>query len=256
VEGLKHAKKLGIDAMEIEWVQNVPSDPARMADIRKTAESLDMALTVHAPYYVNLNTQDPDKLLASKGRVWKALQMAELAGVVSVCVHPAFYLGMEPAKAFDNVRRAVEDILKKKDALFPHVNFALETMGKPSQFGTLEEVLKISKEFDLYPCVDAAHLFARSQGKWNTAKEWNEMLDQYEKALGKKSLSQMHLHYSGILYGPGGERKHLPFAESEARWQEYLKVLKDRNVGGVLVCESPAMEEDTILLRQTYDALR
>ena len=69
VEGLEHAKSLGIHAMEIEWVQNVPRDPERMALIRKTAEELDMTLTVHAPYYVNLNSPDPDKLAASVGRV-------------------------------------------------------------------------------------------------------------------------------------------------------------------------------------------
>jgi deoxyribonuclease-4 len=106
VEGLKHAKKLGITAMEIEWVQNVPKDPKRMKEIRQTAEALEMTLTVHAPYYVNLNSPDPAKLSASIGRIVSALEMSELAGVRSVCVHAAFNLGQQPDVVYKNVKAA------------------------------------------------------------------------------------------------------------------------------------------------------
>ncbi len=256
VEGLKHAKKLGIDAMEIEWVQMVPRDPKRMAEIRKTAEELDMTLTVHAPYYVNLNSPEPDKLAASIGRVTAALAMGELAGVRSVCVHAAFRLGQPPEHVYDNVAKAVDKILQKKAKLFPSVNLALETMGKPTQFGTLEEVLKISKEFDLYPTLDPAHMHALSNGKWNTEEEWNEMFDMCAKYLGKKCLDYVHMHFSGIEYGLKGEKKHLPLEKSDANWKGFLRVLKDRKIGGTVVCESPAMEDDTLLLRKTYEKLK
>ncbi len=241
--------------MEIEWVQNVPKDPERMALIRKTAEQLDITLTVHAPYFVNLNSADKAKLAASKQRVLAALSMGEIAGVRSVCVHAAFRLGQPEDHVYENVSRAVDDILRHKSKLFPHVNLALETMGKPSQFGTLEEVLRISKEFDLYPTLDPAHMHALSNGKVNSYEEWDEMFDQYEKILGKKSLKHVHMHFSGIAYGPKGEKHHLPLKESDAEWHDFLKVLKDREIEGTVVCESPAMEEDTILMMKTYDSL-
>lgn len=253
VEGLKRAHALGITAMEIEWVQNVPRDPARMVEIRATAESLEMTLTAHAPYYVNLNASDAPKLAASKQRVLAALSMAELAGVRSVCVHAAFNLGLAPAKVYENVKRAVSSILERKSVQFPHVNLALETMGKPSQFGSFDEAVTLSKECGIYPCVDFAHLHAREQGAINTVPEWDALFDRYAAMLGTASLNQMHMHYSGIMFGKGGERKHLPFRESDARWKEFLSVLKRRKVGGVLVCESPAMEEDTLLLQNTYE---
>ncbi len=255
VEGLKRAHALGITAMELEWVQQVPRNPARMKEIRETAERLDMYLTVHAPYYVNLNSPDKAKLAASMKRVTDALAMSQLAGVKSVCVHPAFYLGMEPAVAFENVRHAVESIMKQKAKLFPDVNFGLETMGKPTQFGTLEEVLKISKEFGTYPVVDPAHMHARTNGAVNSAKEWNEMFDLYEKYLGKKSLQHVHMHFSGIAYSAKGERHHLPLQESDAKWQDFLKVLKKRKIAGTVVCESPLLEKDTLLMKQTYEKI-
>ncbi|MBI3331847.1 TIM barrel protein [Candidatus Peregrinibacteria bacterium] len=255
VEGLKHAHRLGITAMEIEWVQNVPKNPDRLKEIRETAGNLKMPLTVHAPYFVNLNSQDHAKLAASKMRVLTALSMAELAGARSVCVHAAFYTGMPPAQVYTNIYHATEEIMDKKKKLFPHVNLAYETMGKTAQFGTLEEVLAISKEFDIFPCIDPAHMHARTNGKVNTAAEWNEMLDTYEQYLGTKALKHMHLHFSGIAYGASGEKHHLPIQESDANWKDFLKVLKDRKIEGNLVSESPLLEEDTLLLKNTFERL-
>jgi deoxyribonuclease-4 len=252
VEGLKQARKLGIGAMEMEWVQSVPKSAERMAEIRKTAEELDMTLTVHAPYYINLNTTDKSKLAASKRRILDAMEMGQLAGARSVCVHPAFYMGMDPVQAYENVRAATDDILIQARKKKLTINLAYETMGKPTQFGTLEEVLRLSKEFGIYPCVDPAHMHARTNGEWNTAKEWNEMFDLYEKYLGKKSLKHVHMHFSGIEYTVKGERKHLPLAKSDARWKDFLSVLKVRNIEGTVVCESPLLEEDTLVLQKQY----
>jgi deoxyribonuclease-4 len=256
VEGLHEAHRLGITAMEIEWVQRVPLNPDRMNEIRSTAEKLGIYLTCHAPYYVNLNSPEPAKLAASKKRVIDALSMAEIAGIQSVCVHAAFYLGMDPAIAYENVRKAVADMMKSKMKLFPNVNLGLETMGKPTQFGTLEEVLKISKEFGIYPTVDPAHMHARTNGLINSAKEWEEMLDAYESYLGNKSLKHMHMHFSGIAYGPKGEKHHLPLEDSDAKWKDFLKVIKKRGVGGTVVCESPMLEKDTLRMQQVFNQLK
>lgn len=255
VEGMKRAKKLGIDGLEVEWVQQVPKNIERMEEIRKANEQLGLYMTCHAPYYINLNSPEKLKLEASKKRILDALSMSQIAGIKSVCVHAAFNLGQPPQKVYDNVRRAVDGIMKFKSKLFPDVNLGLETMGKPTQFGTLEETLRISKEFGVYPTLDPAHLHARYNGKVNTTEEWEEMLDTYARFLGKASLKTMHIHYSGIAYSEKGERYHLPLQKSDARWKDFLKVLKRFNVGGTLVCESPLLEKDTLLLQKTYASL-
>ena len=146
-------------------------------------------------------------------------------------------------------------MLRQKQGLFPDVNLALETMGKPSQFGTMDELLRISKEFDIYPCVDPAHLHACINGAINSTKEWNAMFDHYEEFLGKKALGNMHLHFSGIAYGPKGEKHHEPLEESDAKWRDFLQVLKERDIGGICTCESPLMEDDTLLMQRTYENL-
>lgn len=255
VKGIERAHELGITAMEMEWVQRVPGNPERMSEIREAAEKCNMYLTVHAPYYVNLNSNEPDKLEASKQRIVDAMRMAELAGAHSVCVHPAFYMKKDPDEVYDNVRKATDDIIKRRSKLGLDINLAFETMGKPTQFGTLEEVLKLSKEFDIYPTIDPAHMHARTNGEWNTKGEWNEMFDLYEEYLGKKSLKSVHMHFSGIQYTEKGEKKHLPLKVSDANWQDFIEVLKERNVAGTVVCESPMLEDDTLLMKEYYDKL-
>lgn len=253
--GMQRAHDLGLKAMELEWVQRVPANPEHILKLGQKASDLDIRLTVHAPYFVNLNTRDAAKLAASKKRILDALQMAELAGAHSVCVHPAFYLQMDPLEVYPFVEQAVADIMQHKAALFPTTNLAFETMGKHSQFGTLEEVLALSKTFNLYPTVDFAHLHARANGAINSAAEWHALLDQYEQVLGAGSLQTMHMHYSGIEYTEKGERRHLPLPESDANWQEFLVVLKQRNVGGSLVVESPLLEAEALLIKNAYEKI-
>lgn len=253
LKGLVRAHELGIRAMELEWVQSVPKNPAHMAEIRRVAEELDITLTVHAPYFINLNTREPEKLAASKVRILAALRMAQLAGATSVCVHAAFNQGAAPADVLARVMDATHEMLRTKSSDFPDVNLAYETMGKHTQFGTLDEVLAVSREFELYPCVDFAHLHARANGALNSAAEWDALLDTYAAALGPRSLQRMHIHYSGIEYTDKGERRHLPFPDSDARWRDLLAVLRARKVGGTLVVESPLLEEETLLLSSNYE---
>jgi deoxyribonuclease-4 len=255
IDGLKHAHNLKISAMELEWVRRVPTNKQHLINIRTFANELKISLTVHAPYYVNLNAKEIDKLSASKKRVLDALSMAEIAGARSVCVHPAFYLGMDEKKVYENICVATEEIMNKKDKFFPNVNLAFETMGKPSQFGTLEEVLRISKKFNIFPCVDPAHMHARTNGKWNSKEEWNTIFDLYSKYLGKESLKHVHMHFSGIAYSEKGEKHHVPLLESDAKWIDFIRVLKERNIGGTVVCESPLLEKDTLLMIDTFKNL-
>ncbi len=253
--GLARAHALGIKAMEIEWVQSVPKNAEHVAHLGRVAKELDIALTVHAPYFVNLNSDDKAKLAASEKRILDALTMAQVCGAVSVCVHAAFNGGKDSRDVTENVRRSTDRMLRKKSKLFPDVNLAYETMGKHAQWGTLDEVLEISNEFDIYPCIDAAHMHARTNGAVNTEKEFDELFDRYAKILVKQSLRHMHLHYSGIHYGPNGEKHHLPIEASDANWKGFLRVLKRRAIGGILVNESPVMEDDTILLQKAYAKL-
>jgi deoxyribonuclease-4 len=204
---------------------------------------------------VNLNARENEKVDASKERILKAAYISSFFNGEGVVFHPAFYLGDDPSKVYITVKRNLEEIAKRLREEEIKVLLRPETTGKATQFGTLDEILRLSNEVDgVAPCIDFAHLHART-GKINSHQEFIDVLDQIEDKLGKEGLENMHIHISGIEYGNRGEKKHLNLEESDIHYIELIRALKIRKVKGVVICESPNLEEDALLLKNTYEKL-
>ena len=130
-----------------------------------------------------------------------------------------------------------------------------EITGKPSQFGTIEEVLNLSTELDkVAPCIDFAHWHART-GEFNSYPEFTSTLQEVKERLGRAGLDDMHIHVSGIAYGKNGEIKHLNLKESDFHYRQLLQALRDCDAKGMVICESPNLEEDALLLQEAYNTL-
>jgi len=80
----------------------------------------------------------------------------------------------------------------------------------------------------------------------------NNILEMIEKQ-DKTELKRMHIHMSGIEFNKGGEKRHLTLKGSKFKYREVLKVLKDFNVKGVVISESPIDEEDALLLKKEFE---
>ena len=258
IEGLKHLKSLGLDCMELEFVQGVRMKPELARKVKKIKEELDLELTVHAPYFINLSSFEEEKIKKSIMRIVDSARIGFLAGARSVTFHAAFYQNIPEERVFDNVKRSLETILKILDQEGIDIDIRPETTGKPTQFGTLEEILKLSREFygRVYPCIDFAHLHARSNGRENSYEEFVKTLEQVESVLGKNALENMHIHISGIAYGKKGEKYHLNLDESDLKYRELLKAFVDKDLKGCVISESPNLEDDARLLKNTYFNLR
>jgi deoxyribonuclease-4 len=130
-------------------------------------------------------------------------------------------------------------------------------MGKSAMLGSLEDTLEMSKSIPgVLPCIDFAHLHARpGDGSVNSYEEWAALLELYEKSLGKSALKGLHIHLSGIEYGPKGEKNHLPVADSDLKLRELFRALKEFGAGGRILCESPIMEDDALLMKRTWEEI-
>ena len=254
--GIRQVKKLGLGAMELEFVQSVNISKEKAPEIRKVAEEENIVLTCHAPYFINLNAVEPQKRGASRSRILQAAKILDACGGYSVCFHPGFYLGMEPQKVFENVKSEMKKIVDEVKQLGLKVWIRPETTGKPTQFGSIEELVDLSAEFDnVLPVVDFSHLHARTNGKFNSKEEFEYVMQLIEKKLGKSAVQNMHIHLSGIAYSEKGEKNHLVLKDSDMNYLAVLEVLKGFNARGVVVCESPNIEEDALLLQKTFERL-
>lgn len=255
-EGLQVAAAMGIKAMELEFVYSIYLREAAAAQVREIAETLGMALSIHGPYTLNLNGAKEELRSSTVERVIKCAHVASICGASFVTFHPAYYLKQEPQEVYARVREGLEEIVATVQECYPEVTISPETTGKPSQFGSLDELVSLAAEIPgLGICIDFAHLHARSNGKYNTRDEFRAVFDLVGDKLGAERLAALHMHYSGLDYGEKGEKKHLPFADSDANFRDLLETLHEYNVRGILVVESPLVEEDVLFLQREYDRI-
>ena len=253
---IKRLAELGLKHMELEFVRGVRMGEETAREIRELAEKHDISLTVHAPYYVNLNSAEPEKVIASKGRIIQAARVGAWAGAKSVTFHAAYYHADDPEEVYQRVKHHMEDMLEELAKENITIRLSPETTGGPTQFGTLEELVRLGVDVPgVYPCVDFSHLFARSVGEFNTYEHFQGALQLIKDNLGEQALKEQHIHLSGIEYGPKGEKQHLPLIETELDYQAVLQALVDFEVSGWLTCESPILEEDALILQGLYEEL-
>jgi deoxyribonuclease-4 len=255
--GIERIGELGLDCMEVEFVQGVKMGPEVAVSVGKLAARKKIALTAHGPYAINLNAIERQKVHMSKERILQTARTAALFGARSITFHAAFYLKNTPAETYRTVKKQMQEVMNTLQKEGNKVTISPEVSGKVSQFGSLDEILKLSSEIEgILPCIDFSHWHART-GKANSYQEFSDILDKVEKKLGRRGLDNMHIHLSGIAYGKKGEIKHLMLADSDMCYAELLKTLKERRAKGVVICESvPRLEEDALLLQRTYRDLR
>ena len=254
VDGIKRVRELGLDAMELEFVRGVNMKPELAKKVKYVAKKHDVLLTAHAPYYINLNAAEKAKVEASKNRIIQSAERLYQAGGWSVVFHAGYYLKQPPESVYQRILEALRDIEKRLMDKGIKVWIRPELTGKPTQFGDLKEIVKLSEELEMVlPTIDFAHAHARNKGKCNSVEEWREMLAFMEDKLGREALDNMHIHMSGIDYTDKGEKRHLPLQESDMKWEDLLRVLKEFKVKGVVISESPNIEDDALLMKKKYE---
>ncbi len=256
VGAIQFSRSVGLSALELGWVQAVRVSEETCAAIRQTALGEAVALSVHAPYFINLNAND-EEWPKSRQRLMDAAHFGNLAGATDIIFHPGSYFERPAAEVLETALPRLAGCAQELRAAGNPVTLRPETMGKSAMLGSLEDTLAMAQAIPgVLPCIDFAHLHARpGDGSVNSYAEWSALLELYGKALGDGALHQLHIHLSGIEYGPKGEKNHLPVAESDLQMRDLFRALAACGAGGRILCESPLMEEDALLMKKTWETL-
>jgi deoxyribonuclease-4 len=256
---IEHARALGLDHLEMAWVQSVRVSDETCALINATHSKFRISLSVHAPYYINLNSQTAELMAKSDERLLAAARRGYLAGAPDIIFHPGSYHEQPAEQVYERAKQKLIEltgILREEGCL---ATLRPETMGKGAMFGTLAEVVELSREVPgVLPCIDFAHLHARAgDGTFNTYEEFAAALKLVETGLGRRGLETIHIHLSGIAYSPKGERHHLPLNEADMNYRALLQALVDFDVHGVIAAEAPEPFHvaDALTMQATYRRL-
>lgn len=249
---------LGLDLYEYQCGKgvNVGEDTARR--VGEAARAAGIALSLHAPYFINLANPDPDSLNKTTGYIVAACQAADWMGATQVVIHSGALMKRTRREALDIALPALRTVLAAcDDAGFGHIALCPETMGKINQLGDLDEVLELcTLDGRLVPTVDFGHLYARTLGELDGPEACVRMLDRIQEVLGEERASRFHSHFSKIQFTPnGGEKMHLTFDQTEFGPDPVplMEEVARRGWSPTFICESAGTQaEDALTMKRLY----
>ncbi|MEM2877946.1 MAG: TIM barrel protein [Candidatus Hadarchaeales archaeon] len=255
VGGVKKVAELGLNAMEVEFVRGVSMGADTAKEVGRVAADLGVRLSVHCPYFVNLCTSDAKKLEASKKRILDSVQRAHQMKATIAVFHPGYYGNLSLEEAFEAVKESCADMLRRmRSAGIREVKLGLETTGKVSAFGTLDEIVDLCEVLKgCEPVVDFAHIWARQGGRI----DYREIFAKV-KPLG---IENLHCHFTSMEWSPakvegqGNEKRHLPIEFDTPPFRPLAEEIMRRDIGITIISESPVLEQDSLKMRRVFEQL-
>lgn len=248
VEALKEIANLELNAFECEFVRNIYLKPKDAEEVGKIAKELGIKVSVHAPYFLNLCSEKERVIENSKKRILISLDRAERMNAECLVIHAGYYGRLTKEQAFEKIKQGIEDILSRFEG---KTKIAIETMAKESQFGSLEEVIKLCKELGskVIPLIDFAHIYVRNNGFIN----YSEIFDKLEVL----KLKHINSHFSGVKYNLNTKKfvdVHVPIYRHPP-FEPLAKEIVKRDLSITIICESPNLEKDALKMKRIFEKL-
>lgn len=256
VDAPRWLHEMGLNAYEYQCGRGVNIGEETARKIAAQAALHDIAMSLHAPYYINLSNRDEERVQKNIGYVLASCQAATWLGADRIVVHTGGVGKQSRTKAFENTKENVRDILNAVEQAGYTTTICLETMGKQSVIGSAEEIFEqVALDDRLLPCIDFGHLNARTCGKCSTEEEFAQVLDLMENTIGTERARVFHSHFSHIEYGPKGEVRHLTFADEQygPDFAPLAKLIAQRSWTPRFICESAGTQaEDAKQMMDMY----
>ena len=250
ISAIEYLSTHSLDAMELPFVRSINVTAKNKDLILEEKIKHKFYLSAHGSYYINLNAKEEDKVLQSIERIEKGALALKSVNGKSLVFHPGYYLGDSASKTYNSI---LNNLLKLTDF---GIDYRLETTGKGTQFGSLEEIISLCKEVKTCkPCIDFSHIHARGNGALKNFEDFDKIFSYIGDNLGEEALKDMHIHISGINYGPKGEKNHLPLQESDFNYKDFVSALIKYDIKGCIISESPILEKDALLLKNLYESM-
>ena len=261
VDAPRWLQELGLDCYEYQCGKGVRVKEDTAVALGRQAQEHGVALSLHAPYFINLANPDPESQEKTIGYITSSCLVADQMGATRVVIHSGALMKRTREEAMNIALPFLKEIVAVcEDQGFGHITLCPETMGKINQLGDLDEVLRLCQVHEsLIPCVDFGHLYARSLGKDEGAEAVERMLSRMESELGTDRASRFHSHFSHIEFTPnGGEKCHRTFDDDGGygpAWEPLAQAVAERGWSPTFICESAGTQaEDALTMKRIYQS--
>ncbi len=248
------SRNLGLGAMELEFVRGVKLKEENAKKLKTASEKFNIRLSAHAPYWVNCCTKDKTKQETTKRNLFAAAEACSWAGARVAVFHPGYYQGKTSKECFNLLKARFEELKEKMDKnKITGVKLGAETVGKKSQYGSLNECIELHQKIpEIMLVIDFAHVHARGDWRFKAEEDYAKFFNHIENKL-PGYLKDFHAHFSCIEYSEKGEKSHLPLeGKNEPPYKSLMKVLAEQGYSGVIISESPMLEFDALKMQKEY----
>ncbi len=261
VEAPKFLRSIGLDAFEFQCGRGVNIGEQTAKKLGEEARKHDVALSIHAPYYISLASSKDETRENSIRFITQSAEAARHMGAERVIIHPGGTKPYTQEEAFAIATQTLQRTLKELDNLgLEDIRICPETMGKTALLGSLEQILDFCRlDERMIPCIDFGHLNARVMGALQAEKNFEAIFNQIENALGASRLKEIHIHFSKIEYTQGGEKRHLTFDDNlfGPDFEPIIEIIHKKNLSPVVICESAGTQaEDAAKMAEYYKNLQ
>lgn len=248
---------MGLNAYEYQCNKGVNIKASTAGEIGDKAREFNIRLSVHAPYYINLSSTEEEKRINSVRYILDTLRIARIMGAVRIVVHPGYVSGITRKTAVELALATLKEAVDQADEQgLSDITICPEVLGKNNQLGNLEEVIELcGLDKRLIPCIDFAHLHSLTQGGMKEEEDFENVFRAVEKNLGKDRLKHIHIHFSRVEFGKGGEKKHWSYSDTKygPDFDPLARVIIRLGLEPVIICESRGtMAEDALALKNIY----
>lgn len=258
LEAPKWIHDYGLNAFEYSFGRGIKIQEDMALALGHEAKKYDVAMSVHAPYYINLATFETEKIAKNEKYLFDTLKVAKAMGADRVTLHPGSCAKMDRRKAFLQNLNAFKNVfLKLCDMGYGDIAICPETMGKLNQLGDVDEIIEMAAiDERVIPTIDFGHVNARTMGGLETQEDYKILFDTLENGIGKERLNKLHCHFSRIEFTEKGEKCHLTYDDTRfgPDFEPLAKELVRRKMSPRIICESKGtMARDARIFRDIYE---
>lgn len=241
----KHFKDIILGAMEVQLVR-YGVEKENLKEVKKLARKLNIKLSVHTPYYIDLAGSDAIVAKSMQHIKWSA-EIAHMIGANIITTHLGLYGRQGKKKALEkvvvNIRKIRDSIKKKGFKCF----IGIEPSGRQQVIGSLNEVLTICKRVKgTIPVLNFAHIHSRGNGCLLTKDDFQGVFDRVNETLKLKSY---YTHFSGVSYENGNEINYLPIKRGDMKFEPLAECILDNNYDITIISGSPLLEHDAMYMK-------
>ena len=218
--------------------------------IGEMAKRLDVNMSIHTPYYMDLGSDDELCMECMNSIRYAGLIMNALDGDIVVTSLGLYDGKRDPEDIEDHIYGNVADLMDwwHGNGLKPRLG--IEITGQQDVFGSLDQVLDICEQIDgLTPVINFSHLHSRTNGSLIEMDDFLNVLEMVEPM----SDGRIHTAFAGVDYLDGNERRLTPIKKGDLKFEPFAEALIEMKPNCTVISTSPLLEHDAVYMRVIHE---